>query len=183
MKTVNFKNNVVTKDFRPMANFSIRVFMMAIVISLVTVSCSKDDNGDSGDGGDNTELTATNWQKVIKDVYGFDLNVPSGWTFKQGKKESITPSYSVRFTTAAADFETEYTAFMQYVFDLTGKVTPAKGNYNDNGKLDNIPEMMGIPMPLWKFDTPKYAIQIDLADDGSTKTVQIYLVALNSLTK
>ena len=161
-----------------------RVLTMTLFIGLITVSCGKDDdNGDDNNGnGNDTELTAANWQKVIKDVYDFDLTVPTGWTFKQGKKENTNPAYSVQFTSTAADFKAEYSKFMQHLFDLTEKITPAKGNYNEDGEqLNEIPDIMGIPMPLWLFDTPKYAIQVDLMDAETTKTVQIYLVALKSL--
>jgi hypothetical protein len=164
---------------RPMANFSIRVFFMALAISFAVVSCGKDDDGKDGDeGGNDTALTAANWQKTVRDVYGFDLTVPSGWTFKQGKKENINPAYSVQFTTTAADFQAAYLAFMQHVFDLTEKVTPATGNYDGEGKLDEIPVMMGsIYFPLWIFDTAKYAVMIDLSDAEATKTAQINLIA------
>jgi hypothetical protein len=163
---------------------------------LITFSCGKDKDGDDDDNNgkpveEETSLTDSNWQKVIRDIYGFDLNVPSGWTFKSGKKTNINPAYYVQFTTTAADFEAEYGTFMQYVFDLTAKVTPADGNFNmdmdDNyawhmtDKLTEIPTMMGIPLPLWYFNTSKYAIQISLDDSETSKMARITLIAVKSI--
>ena len=181
MTRVNFKNRVgANLSVRTIANFSIRMFVMAIAISFAIVSCGKDDKNDEDDGGNDTEMTATNWQKTIKDVYGFDLNVPTGWTFKKGEKTNINPAYYVQFTTTAADFQAENVKFMQHVFDLTEKVTPATGNYDGDGKLDAIPVMMGFYFALWHFDTPKYSIQVSLDDAEATKTVQITLVAVKT---
>ena len=187
MTRVNFKNRVgANLSVRTMADFSIRVFVMAIAISFAVVSCGKDDKNDEDDGDDGkveaTALTAANWQKIIKDVYGFDLTVSTGWSFNEGDKQTTAPSYYVKFTTTAADFKTEYSTFMQHVFDLTKAITPAKGNYDETGKkLDAIPTMMGEPFPLWLFDTSKYTVQLDITAAETTKTVQIYLVALKKL--
>jgi hypothetical protein len=157
-----------------------RVVMMAFAIALVTVSCGKDDDDDSGDdGGDTgkeTGITAANWQQIIKDAYGFDLTVPSGWTFKQGQKTNINPSYTVQFTTTAADFSAAFAALMQHVFDLTASVVPAKGNYSEDGvKLNEIPTIMGVPYELWYFDTPKLSVQVSFVDAEATKTAAILL--------
>jgi hypothetical protein len=141
--------------------------------------CSSDDDnkGNPITPNDDNALTASNWNSVVKDVYDFNLTVPTGWTFKQGKKESQSPSYSIQFTTNADDWEAAWDEFMEYIFDLTANVTPAKGNYDGDGeKLEEIPTMLGYKMPIWNFDTPKRAIQIDLMDDSTTKTVQIYMV-------
>ena len=174
---VNIKNSVWAQFLRPVANFNIRLFTMAIVIVLVVVSCGKDDKDDDDKGGDDTEMTAANWQKVIKDVYGFDLTVPTGWTFRQGEQTNINPAYYVQFTTTAANFQTEYEKLLQHVFDLTEKVTPSKGNYNDaDVKFDAVPGL-----EMWNFDTSKYAIQISFQDAEASKIAQIVLVALKSL--
>ena len=60
MTTVDFKNSAIGAYpcGRPRANFSIRVFMMALVISLAVVSCDKDDDKDDGDDG-NSEVSNT----------------------------------------------------------------------------------------------------------------------------
>ena len=169
-----------------------KMMMFAIAISFAITACGGDDktpNPNNPSGNPNTsDLTASNWQSVIKDVYGFDLNVPAGWTFKKGAKTNINPAYYVQFTTTANDFEAEYSAFMQYIFDLTEAVSAVDGNYNADllpfvklERIHEIPKMMGIPFPLWYFDSPKYSIQISLDDAASTKIAQITLVAVKTL--
>jgi hypothetical protein len=160
----------------------------------------KDDGADKTDNSDGSSqsasdnsvdaenadaLTIANWQRVIKDVYGFDLNVPSGWTFKEGKKQTINPSYSVQFTLNDGDFETSYKAFAQHVFDLTAALS-AGGNFKSTGspdynvaeQLSEIPNAYGIIMPIWCFEAPKYTIQVDISEDEAKKIAQIYLVAV-----
>lgn len=141
--------------------------------------------GTAPQGADNGDLTANNWQQIITEKYDFELTVPAGWTFKQGEKQT-TASYSLQFTTEAADFKPEYEAFAQYIFDLTAAIDPAKNNHDGDfesgykgDKISEIPTMMGeILLPIWLFDTSKYIIQLDIMDSESTKTVQIYLVAV-----
>ncbi|MDR0917219.1 MAG: hypothetical protein LBN02_08570 [Oscillospiraceae bacterium] len=141
------------------------------------------DNGGGADDADT--LTAANWQQVIKEVYGFDLTVPSDWTFREGKKQNINPAYSVQFTLGDGDFAASYSAFAQHVFDLTAALS-AGGNFKSTGSpnydvaetLTEIPNVYGIIMPLWCFDAPKYTIQVDISKDEVQKIAQIYLVAV-----
>ena len=157
-------------------------FIAILSVLFIATACSENEKPNNPTGDNNTsDLTASNWQTVIKDVYGFDITAPVGWTFKEGKRQSSAPSYSIQFTTTAEDFDAEYLAFVQYIFDLTASIVPSKGNYDDDGTIEEIPTMMGILMPLWNFDTPKYAIQLDIMESKTTKTAQIYMVALKSL--
>lgn len=149
-----------------------------------TPKTSQNDNSNSED-----TLTTANWQKVIKEVYGFNLTVPSGWTFKEGKKQTVNPSYSVQFTLDNGDFATAYPAFAQHIFDLTAALSTG-GNFKSTGspdydvaeQLSEIPNGYGIMMPIWCFESPKYTIQLDISEDEAQKIVQIYLVAVKSKT-
>jgi hypothetical protein len=164
----------------------ILLITLVLMLSMLTVYGKKTDSP-SNTNNANT-LTSDNWQQVIKDVYDFDLTVPSGWTFKEGKKQSLAPSYHIQFTTEAADFKAEYEAFAQYIFDLTAKIVPDPGNFESTDypdydvakKLTEIPTMMNILSPIWYFKTPKYTIQIDIMGSETTKTAQIYFVALKA---
>lgn len=172
---------------------------LALALSLLT-ACGSGDSGNSGssstpgtsqganNNGGSTEnadtLTASNWQKVIKEVYGFDLTVPAGWTFKEGGKQSAAPSYNVQFTTEAEDFKAEYETFVQFIFALTEKITPATGNHSGEypdytgDKMDEVPKIMGeILAPIWCFDTSKFIVQVDIMESEDNKTVQLYFVA------
>ena len=191
MVTIDFKNDVA-KWFRPMANFSIRVFTMAIVISLAFASCSKDDDDDNGDDGKDVEMTAENWQKVIKENYDFDLTVPTGWSYKEGKKENINPAYRIDFNTSASDFKAAVQVIHQYLFDLTAKITPTDGNfemesYSPLVKGDKITELKensltgDLAPALWHFNTPKGAVQISFSYSEPNKFVRITLVFLGKI--
>jgi major membrane immunogen (membrane-anchored lipoprotein) len=191
-----------------------KIITLVLALSLLTACGGKDNNstpsGNSGgnngtppansstttppatqgannNGDDADTLTNTNWQQVIKDVYGFDLTVPSGWTFKEGKKQNINPAYSVQFTLNDGDFAASYKAFAQHVFDLTDALSDG-GNFKSTGspdynvaeKLTEIPSVYGIISPLWCFEAPKYTIQVDISKDEAQKIAQIYLVAVKS---
>jgi len=187
----NCKNRKEAKfGFRQMANFRICATIITIAISMALISCGKDDNtkkDDDDNKKDDSELTATNWQKTIKDVYEFDLTVPEGWTFSEGKIVTANTSYDLRFTTEN-EFKDAYAELLQYIFDLTEAVVPEDGNFDvdlfdGGGKLDRfeeIPTMMGEPLPIWYFNTPSYCVQISLDDAPSTKTVQIYLFKMGA---
>ena len=75
MKTVNFKISVI-----------------ALTIGLVMFSCSGGSKKGKIDAeafveqqlkesAEQTEITAANWQSVVKKRFGIDLAVPSGWVF------------------------------------------------------------------------------------------------------
>jgi hypothetical protein len=187
MKRIILKVEEWAAGFRPIANSSICALIMVLAIGLVTVSCGKDDDGDNGGKDETEKVTADNWKKVIKDVYGFDLNVPSGWTFKEGAKTGTNPVYLLKFTTAAADYSAEFAAFMQYMFDLTAAVTPADGNFDvslisgeKGNKYENIPTIMDKPSPLWYFNTSKDCIQVSLGGASATKVAEINLTYIGA---
>jgi len=102
MKRVNFKNNVGAHlcvrpmagfIFRPMANFSIRVFTMALAIMFALASCGNDDDGDKDDDDDGKGVEgdyafpcmsgplASYW-KYTSEAINMRLNTPTGsdWT-------------------------------------------------------------------------------------------------------
>ncbi len=121
------------------------------------------------------------WQQRIKEKYDFDLTIPEGWTFTKVSYDANI-SYYIQFITEAEDFEKAYIDLCSYLFDVTAKVTD--GNFNmelyPNVRLKNyteVPywELFGtkIPMPLWYFNSPTYAIQFDVTDFSSSKTIQI----------
>ena len=185
----NLKNKgKANRSFRQIANFRICWIIITLAISMALYSCGKDDNGKNDDNKENeSELTATNWQKAIKDVYEFDLTVPEGWTFYEGKIVTANTTYDLRFTTEN-EFEEAYSELMQYIFDLTEAIVPEDGNFDVDlfdgggrlGRYEGIPTMMGEPLPIWYFNTPSYCIQISLGDAPSAKIAQIYLIKMGA---
>lgn len=139
-----------------------------------------------------TELSAGDWQKAIKANYDFDLTLPNGWSFKDGKKENINPAYRLDFTPSGSDFKAAVNEIHQYLFDLTAKIMPADGNfqmasYTDKTKGERIAslkknEFLGELSPdTWHFNTPKGAVQIALAYSEPNKFVRITLVFLGEV--
>ena len=197
MTTVNFKNSVI-----------------ALAIGLAVVSCgSRGGNQQSGavttetakveakatdyaNQETYTELTAGDWQKVIKANYDFDLTVPSGFTFKAGMKENINPAYRVDFNVTGTDFTVALGEIHQYLFDLTAKISSADGNFHmksyytpDNpavkgDKIEGLTKnsFTGELQPdLWHFNTPKGAVQIALSNSETNKFVRVTLVFLGKV--
>jgi hypothetical protein len=197
MTTVNFKNSVIV-----------------LAIGLVVASCGgRGGNQQSGTATSEqakvetksadyanqetgTQLSASDWQAVVKANYDFDLTVPSGFTFKEGRKENINPAYRVDFNVTAADFKAALKEIHQYLFDLTAKITPADGNFamksyrtpdNPAVKGDKIPELklnafIGELQPdMWHFNTPKGAVQIAIANSEPNKFVRVSLVFLGKV--
>jgi hypothetical protein len=199
MTRVNFKNSVI-----------------ALAIGLVMVSCGgRGGNQQSGSATSETakveakatdyanqelftELSASDWQKVVKVNYDFDLTMPSGWTFNEGKKTNVNPAYYVNFTTEAEDFKAASNALHQYWFDLTASIIPADGNFeifseivvNEKGDPIGRKDVKGnrfteltlnkfidrLQPQLWYFNTPKGAVQLDFSSSEKAKMVQISLV-------
>ena len=194
---INFKNSVI-----------------ALTIGLVMASCGgRGGNQQSGAATPETakveakatdyanqetytELTAGDWQKVIKANYDFDLTVPSGWSFKEGKKTNVNPAYDVDFNFTADDFKAALGEVHQYLFDLTAKISSADGNFHmksyytpDNPavKGDKIAGLTKnsftdkLQPDLWHFNTFKGAVQISLANSESNKFVRVSLVFLGKI--
>jgi hypothetical protein len=205
MKVANFKQMVGANNIRSM------VMIAAMAIGLTVISCgggnSKQQEAtpetkteqratDYTKQETGTQLTAGDWQKVIKANFDFDLTVPSGFTFKEGRKENINPAYRVDFNVTAADFEAAVKEIHKYLFDLTAKITPADGNFSMVSystpdkpavKGDKIPELtmnklLGELQPdLWHFNTPKGAVQIALSNSEQNKFVRVTLVFLGKV--
>ena len=199
MTTENFKNSVI-----------------ALAIGLIMASC--------GGGGGNqqsgtatseeakvetktndyanqelfTKLSASDWQKVVKANYDFDLTIPSRWTFAEGEKDNRNPSYWIAFKTEADDFKAAVTTLHQYWFDLTASIIPADGNFNiemeivtnDKGDAIGRKDVKGeriteltlnkfideLQPQLWYFNTPKGAVQISFSAVERGEYVRISLV-------
>ena len=204
MTTINFKNSVI-----------------ALAIGLAVVSC--------GGGGGNqqsgtatsegakvetqtddyanqevfTKLSASDWQKVVKANYDFDLTIPSGWTFAEGQKDNRNPSYWIAFKPEADDdFNAAVAALHQYWFDLTAGIIPADGNFNidmqmvenEKGEVIGRKDVKGeriteltlnkfigeLQPQLWYFNTPKGAVQISFSSVERGKYVRITLVYMGN---
>ncbi len=143
-----------------------------------------------------TQLSAGDWQKVVKANYDFDLTIPAGWSFKEGKKVNDNPSYSLDFTTDAADFTAALETIHRHLFDLTAAITPADGNFAMKAyrtpdtpaeKGDRIAgvkknSLTGAFSPeMWHFNTPKGAVQLTLLYSEENKLVLISLTNLGKI--
>ena len=197
MKTVNFKISVI-----------------ALAISFMMVSCgggnkqqqSSTTESTAVETKDNdyanqalwTEMSASDWQKVVKANFDFDLTIPSEWRFEKGEKNGANPSYYVNFITDATDFDATSKVLHQYWFDLTASIVPADGNFNidmqmvenEKGEVVGRKDVKGerfteltinkfinsLQPSLWYFNTPKGAVQISLTFSEKAKMAQISLI-------
>ena len=171
--------------------FSLIALSLGVLLAFPVIGCGGeegDEGGSENSGNTNNDdvYTADNWQSTLADKYGFTLTVPEGWTFKEGKRQTAV-SDSVQFTIESDDFSAASTAFIQHIFDLTAAVSGEDGNYEtENGvpsvHYEEIPDMMGIMMPIWKFTSGGDIIQIDIGTSASSKMAQIYLVKTGAKT-
>ena len=182
MTKMNFKNSLI-----------------ALAIGLVTVSCGggNKQQGRAAETPESTEqvkveaeatdyanqetgtqLSASDWQKAVKANYDFDLTLPAGWKFEEGKKANLNPAYDLRFTTSSDDVKAAYDELKQNLFNMTAEITPADGNFILTDITNRIKGAKFDKAPLsgsWYFNTPKGCVQFNLSG-GETKWSQIYLV-------
>ena len=177
--------------------FSFIALFLGILLAFPLIGCGGEEGDEGGsensgnnnggnNGDDESAFTADNWQSTLADKYGFTLTVPEGWTFKEGKRQTDI-SDSVQFTIESDDFSAASTAFIQHIFDLSAAVSGEDGNYEtENGvpsvHYEEIPDMMGIMMPVWKFTSGSDIIQIDIGTSASSQMAQIYLVKTGAKT-
>jgi hypothetical protein len=183
MTNSNFKTKGWATRFRPMANFSIRVFTMALAIVLLAVSCGKDGKDDDGGKDGSTKIkdvTKSNWQAVVKDYFGIDLSAPNGWTVNEAESLNGQSDVRIEFTAGGT---TDWAAFGVTVFDKTKAVSTdgIKGATNDNVYTSFDDAKSGSGLAGWKYFygsknarvTVIYSIEYDgsiaLSIDGLTK--------------
>ena len=140
---------------------------------------------------------------MVKANYDFDLTIPSGWTFAEGEKDNINPSYWIAFKPEADDFKAAVAALHQYWFDLTASIIPADGNFNiemeivtnDKGDAIGRKDVKGeriteltlnkfideLQPQLWYFNTPKGTVQISFSSVERGKYVRITLVYMGKV--
>ena len=205
-----------------MTNTKFKNSVIALAIGLVMVSCGgRSGNQQSGTATSGTakvetkandyanqevwtKLSASDWQKVVKANYDFDLTIPSGWSFAEGEKDNINPSYWIAFKPEADDFNAAVAALHHYWFDLTASIIPADGNFqisseiitNEKGepigrkdvkgdkftelKVNNFFGIESLQPDLWYFNTPKGAVQISFTGVERGQYVRITLVYMGN---
>ena len=174
--------------------FFLIALFLGMLLAFPVIGCGGDEGGSENSGNhnggnngdDESAFIADNWQSTLADKYGFTLTVPEGWTFKEGKRQTDI-SDSVQFTIESDDFDTASTAFIQHVFDLTAEVSDEYGNFEnmENGlpvTITDVPDIMGVMMPIWKFTSGGDIIQIDIGTSASSQMAQIYLVKTGAKT-
>jgi len=165
---------------------NIQIFLTAMLIIFGFSSAVPSADGDYANQKVGTELSASDWQAVIKANYGFDLTLPSGWSFSKGNKNNVNPSYQMDFTTTTDKFMAAYNEIHRYFFDLTAKVTPSDGNFNMDSAslkkgepitaLKKQPFTDEIVPTLWYFNTSKGAVQLALVYSEKNKFVRVSLI-------
>ena len=186
-----------------MKRASIKIGVMALVIGLFAVSCGGSGSKQQSEAATSepakvetkaddytkqevfAKLSASDWQKVIKANYDFDLTTPPRCSFKEGQKENINPTYRVDFNVSAENFEAAAKEIQQYLFDQTAKLSP-DGNFQMNSstgeKGEKITELKlhrltGTLQPeLWYFNTPKGSVQLTFGSVEALKFVRVVLV-------
>ncbi|MDR0916292.1 MAG: hypothetical protein LBN02_03795 [Oscillospiraceae bacterium] len=116
--------------------------VLVLALSLLT-ACGEKDNGGSTDGnnttppasqgGNNTtpsgnggnsgvnikDTSIDNWQAVVKDYFGIDISLPSGWSVDSAQSLNGISDVTVKFK---GNLD-ELASFAEAVFDLTKAVT------------------------------------------------------------
>ncbi len=175
-------------------NFKMRnVVAIAICFAAATMfsACNKGDdpiepNGNTP-GGTTEGITATNWQQTVQNTYGVSLNLPAGWSFKEGKQSGsgIYITQDIQFTTTADDFDAAFMTFAQQVFNATAAASSQHGNFSATasnpsvieGKLDALPVAIGTVIMPWYFaKSDGRVIQCTVNDAPTTKTAQVTFI-------
>ncbi|MDR0840154.1 MAG: hypothetical protein LBN26_02050 [Christensenellaceae bacterium] len=77
-------------------------------------------NNNGGNSGVNIKDTSTdNWQAVVKDYFGIDISLPSGWSVDSAQSLNGISDVTVKFS---GNLD-ELSSFAETVFDLTKAVT------------------------------------------------------------
>lgn len=135
---------------------------------------SRDEGDAASTAGD------SDWQKIIKDTYGFDLTMPEGWVYQE-VDDFIGHEFSFEYT--GSDFKADYDALCQQLFELTAAVTADRGNYlygnGDYPAIDEIPSTNAgsdtVLTPVWSYNFGASSIQIALSDFGDSATIGLLI--------
>ena len=117
-----------------------------------------------------TAVTADNYKEIIKVLYGLNVSLPSGWTFKSGVFDTSAPTYRFFFETTASDFTTAVRELAEYLFSLAAE----KGNYSSpNTSISELPSRAN-PYWLYKYDSKgNDFVQVNIVGTESAKTVSV----------
>jgi len=133
MKRVNFKSKLVAHlcvrpmsgfIFRPMANFSIRVFTMALAIVLVTVSCGGGGSKQQSGNASETAAEAPTGQQTANSKWpaGAPLAAPTGFTIENSAGDVWTDWYgTIRWTVDDAKAYVEVAKAAGFTIDAKEK--------------------------------------------------------------
>jgi hypothetical protein len=112
--------------------------VLVLALSLLTACGSKDNTGTGSTGGNNStpgtsqggsnngggtaikDTKIDNWQAVVKDYFGVDISLPSGWSVKSAQSLNGTSDVTITFTFGAA---TSWDSFGNTLFDKTKAVS------------------------------------------------------------
>lgn len=148
------------------------------------INSGANDNNNNGDG----KISADNWQSTLRDTYGVEMSLPTGWTFSSAKSMTVNESYpehEIYFTTQEADFQAAYEVFVAHLFAATEAVTPADGNYSANSlwpfekgdRLESAP-----PLEIWYFTQGNNIVQV-VANDNETSRLAGFSIMYSASKK
>ncbi|MCL2040280.1 MAG: hypothetical protein FWG85_07620 [Bacteroidetes bacterium] len=123
-----------------MFNFSLKLVLIALAIGLMFAACGGNkqqenaettpENTEQVDNNGTTlkDLNDNNWQAVIKDNFGIDIAIPSGWKFESVNSpngvNNLVLLFSIGEGTTGADE-------CKRLFEATKALSP-HGNYKNN---------------------------------------------------
>ena len=130
-------------------NLNIRMMMTMFVIGLVAVSCGSGGGKTTPDGkidaealvkeqlkeaAAQTEITAENWQSVIKKRFGTDIDIPQGWVFSNVKSYFSGETVIVVFK-QEDDEATKPREIARTIFNAV-KAISSEGNFEVDVKIN-----------------------------------------------
>ena len=122
-----------------MFNFNLKLVLIALAIGLMFVACGGNkqqenlettpENTEQVDNNGTTlkDLNDNNWQAVIKDNFGIDIAIPSGWKFESVNSPNGVNNLVLLFSIGEGTTAEEEG---KRLFDLTKALSP-HGNYKN----------------------------------------------------